>query len=357
MPKREAKPTGKQSQRASGSSEPKRRAAKISIERFGKIIQLLRKRGPVPMATLTKELEISVASVKRDIEFLKNRFGCHIEWSATERGRGYVIRDDLAEGGRFELPGIWFSSAEILALLTMLHLLEGIQPGLLDEDVAPLRNRLRAMLAQGAAASPHIEERIKLIHFAPRAIEPEHFRRVACAVLEGKRVALTYWNRDKQELTERVASPQQMVHYRENWLLDVWCHQRNALRTFALEAIREITVLPTAAERVSREDLRAHFESGYGIFAGPAKHRARIKFTAKRAQWVAAERWHPDQTSVTTSDGDYILEVPYSNDQELVMDLLRHCPEVEVLDPPELREHLHAALCAAAEKNRPPTDH
>ncbi|WP_431103576.1 WYL domain-containing protein [Roseateles noduli] len=48
---------------------------------------------------------------------------------------------------------------------------------------------------------------------------------------------------------------------------------------------------------------------------------------------------------------DEKAEVPYSNDQELVMDLMRHSPEVEVLEPAELRKKLVTTLQAAAEKN------
>ena len=143
------------------------------------------------------------------------------------------------------------------------------------------------------------------------------------------------------------------MHYRENWILDAWCHQKDALRSFALESIQSVQVLAEHAIEVSQQEMQEHFRSGYGIFAGAAKHRARLKFTPERAQWVDKETWHHDQTSERLDDGSYVLEVPYSNDQELVMDLLRHSPEVEVLGPPELRERLHAALCAAASKNRP----
>jgi predicted DNA-binding transcriptional regulator YafY len=47
-------------------------------------------------------------------------------------------------------------------------------------------------------------------------------------------------------------------------------------------------------------------------------------------------------------DGSYILEVPYSNDQELVMDLLRYGSDVEILEPPELRQRMREALRIAA---------
>jgi predicted DNA-binding transcriptional regulator YafY len=325
--------------------------SKISIERMTKIVRFIRKRNSVSMAFLKEELEVSEASIKRDIEFLRDRLGCPLEWDRSRRG--YVIRDEQNGGARFELPGIWFDSSEVFALLTMLHLVDGVQPGLLEEHIGPLKTRLREMLAEGTNSAKSIEYKLKLIHFAPRKVEPKHFQLVAGALLEGKRLNLQYWNRSQKEQTTRVISPQKLVHYRENWVLDAWCHTRNALRIFSLDAIESVHVLDEAAVEVSHEVMQAHFRSGYGIFAGLAKQTARLRFTPERAQWVDKERWHHEQKSQYMDDKSYVLEVPYSSDQELLMDVLRHSPEVEVLDPPELRQKLHAALCAAAEKNLP----
>lgn len=325
--------------------------SKVSVERMTRIVRLIRKRGSASMSFLKDELEVSEASVKRDLEFLRDRMGCPLEWDRSKRG--YVIRDEQDDGGRFELPGVWFDSSEAFALLAMLHLVEGVQPGLLEEHISPLKSRLRAILAKGTTSARPLEHKLRLVHFAPRKVEPSHFQVIAGALLEGKRLELTYWNRDRKERTQRTLSPQKLVHYRENWILDAWCHMRHGLRSFALEAIELVCVLDEQAIEVSQQELDEHFRAGYGIFAGPARHRARLKFTAERAQWVSKETWHHDQTSSVEADGSYLLEVPYANDQELVMDLLRHSPEVEVLAPVELRRKLHTALCAAASKNHP----
>ena len=325
--------------------------SKVSIERITKIVRPIRRHGAVPMATFLAELEVSHASVKRDLDFLRDRLGCPLDWDRSQRG--WVIRDELADGGRFELPGVWFNSSEVFALLTMLHLVEGVQPGLLDEHVGPLKSRFRSLLAEGTKSAKPIERKLKLIHFAPRKVESKHFQLIAGALLDGKRLHLRYLNRDRKEHTERTISPQQLVHYRENWMLDAWCHTRNALRSFALEAVADVRVVDEPAQEVSQDEMQEHFRSGYGIFAGQAAHRARLKFTPERAQWVSKETWHHDQSSELLEDGSYILEIPYSNDQELLMALLRHSPEVEILEPPELRQRLHAALCDAASKNLP----
>lgn len=299
------------------------------------------------MEELKRELEVSQASVKRDIDFLRSRMGCPIDWDPKKHR--YFVRD-LPDGGRFELPGLWFDASEVLALLMMLHLVEGMEPGLLLGHLSPMKNRLRSILAAGGKSAAELESKVKLIHFAPRKVEPKHFRVVASALLEGKRLSLRYLRRDKQEQTERVISPLQLVHYRENWVLDAWCHLRQELRSFSLEVIQEVTVVDEPAVSVSREDMREHFQSGYGIFAGKAIHRAILKFTPERAQWVSLESWHPNQSDRRLDDGSYLLEVPYSNDQELVMDLLRFGADVEVLAPPELRARVYEAMCAAAKQ-------
>ncbi len=37
------------------------------------------------------------------------------------------------------------------------------------------------------------------------------------------------------------------------------------------------------------------------------------------------------------SDGSYVLEIPYSDDRELVMEIMKFGPDAEVLEPASLR--------------------
>jgi predicted DNA-binding transcriptional regulator YafY len=322
--------------------EKKGRVTKISIERFSKLLRLIRQRQGASMRLIREELGVSEASVKRDIDFLRDRLECPLRYDMPTRQ--WVLDDD----GKFELPGIWFEASEVFALLMMLQLVDGVQPGLLEAHVGPLKSRLQRMLNEGTNSARHLDSTVKIIHFAPRKVEPKHFQTVANALLQSKQVRLQYWNRDKGERTERIISPLQLVHYRENWLLDSWCHEREGLRSFALETIEKVEVLDAASKPVTKEILREHFQSGYGIFAGKALNWAVLKFTPSRAQFVSLEVWHPDQRSKWLPDQSYVLEVPYSNDQELLMDLMRHGADVEVLDPPELRDKIYSRLLAAA---------
>ena len=49
----------------------------------------------------------------------------------------------------------------------------------------------------------------------------------------------------------------------------------------------------------------------------------------RKYSWVANEQWHPEQRGETLEDGSFILEVPYSDDRELVMDIMKYGPDVD----------------------------
>ncbi|HSN19035.1 MAG TPA: WYL domain-containing protein, partial [Usitatibacter sp.] len=67
-----------------------------------------------------------------------------------------------------------------------------------------------------------------------------------------------------------------------------------------------------------------------------------------RARYVSLEEWHPKQRARWEKDGSYVLEVPYSSEKELAMDILRFGPDVEVLAPPSLRAQIRGRVAAMA---------
>jgi len=297
------------------------------------------------MAELIETLGISKATVKRDLEYLKDRLHAPIVWDRTLRGYRYDAADPRASG--YKLPGLWFSAAEIHALLTMQQLLANLGGGLLESRLRPLMARLEALLESGDATAGEVRRRIRILHAAARPTPPAHFETVASATLRRRRLRIRYRARTSGAEGWREISPQRLVHYRDNWYLDAWCHLRDALRIFAVDAIGAVELLERAAKTVSERRLDAELAGGYGIFSGKQLTWARLRFTPARARWVSAEQWHPQQRGWFEADGSWLLELPYSAEQELVMDILRHGPEVEVLAPQRLRTQVRERLAAA----------
>ena len=330
-------------------------------ERFYKIEMLIKSRGSVSFAALMDELEVSRATLKRDLEYLRSRMdvpivydrecnGYRFEAVPVPSGAGGTAK---ARAGR-ELPGVWFSEREIHALLTMHQLIAGLDgAGILARHLAPLQDKLQAMLGAGEAEVRELMKRVRIAQPARRPVGLRCFERVGAALLGRRRLELRYYTRSKRTESSRVVSPQRLVHYRNTWYLDAWCHAQDGLRRFALDAVRDAQLLELRARDVAMKTVEAELDAGYGIYGGKALKLASLRFAPEAAQWVAHEVWHADQQQELLPDGSLRLSLPYSDDTELVMDLLRHGPDVQVQGPPELRrrvvERLQAALAGYTE--------
>jgi predicted DNA-binding transcriptional regulator YafY len=321
-------------------------------ERFYKIDQLIKERHFISFAELQSSLEISRATLTRDLEYLRNRLNAPILYDRDAGG----YRFDSAKpamGGQYELPGLWFSSQEIHALLTMQHLLANLdQGGMLAPHIQPLISRLNALLGTADNSAEEIRKRVTIIGVGKRAMKLAHFEKVGSALLHRKRLIIGYYARSKGELSEREVSPQRIVHYRENWYLDAWCHKRSELRNFSIDSIQRTDLLEKPAKEVPDRTVDAILGPGYGIFGGKALAWAELRFTPERARWVSTEAWHPKQKGWFEDDGSYVLRIPYTDHRELMMDILKYGADCEVVGPAELREQVAAQVEMVVQKYR-----
>lgn len=322
------------------------------MDRFERIYQLDRllrqARYPIPPTALCERLACSRATLYRSIADLRDGLGAPIR-HAREQGGLYYARD---EDGHFELPGLWFNAAELHALLCIQQLLAALGPGLLEREIQPLRERIEAMLSHERLAVGDLSRRVQLHPLASRAVSGAVFRHCASAVLQRRRLRLTYHGRVRDAASRRTVSPQRLLHYRDNWYLDAWCHRSRGLRRFALDRIRAAEPLNQPARELDADQLERHYAAGYGVFGGPARYTAVLHFSPDAARWVADEQWHAAQQGRFLDDGRYELRLPYGEPTELIMDILRYGPAVEVVAPDELRHSVVEQLRRAADRYR-----
>jgi len=305
-------------------------------ERVLRIQQLLRERKVVSLRTFLEELEVSRAQFKRDLAFVRDRFQVPIRWDRSREG--YVWPQSGTDAANYDLPGPLYTASEIHALLLMQDLVTQLQPGLLEQHLGPLRERLRLLLGTRDLPAEEIRRRIRILHMASRPVNPKYFRTVSEATLGRRRLRIRYHGRSNDTITDRDISPQRLVFYRGNWYLDSWCHLRKDLRSFAVDAIIEVDVLDEKAREIAVDALDAHLGAGYGIFAGAAQAEAVLRFEPEASRWVSREIWHVLQARRIEPTGHLILTVPYAQEQELIMDVLRYGDQVEVVSPKSLRE-------------------
>ncbi len=309
-------------------------------ERIYRIDQLLSTRKAVSFQELLDRLEVSPATLKRDLAYMRDRLNAPIVYDKDRKG--YRFDDGVNE---YALPGLWFSPEEIYALLTMQHLLGNLDSeGLLSKHIKPLQSRLMAMLDDADGSLEEIQKRVKIEKMGARKYDLEHFQEIGSALIKRKRLIIEYHSRSKNEITKREISPQRLIYYRDNWYLDAWCHLKNALRSFSVDSVKKVELLEPAAIDVDENELNAELGSGYGIFAGKVVQWAVLRFSPDRSVWAAHEKWHPNQESEYLPDGYFQLRVPYSDEREILMDIMRYGQDVKVISPAGLANRLKSSF-------------
>ena len=140
-------------------------------ERFYKIELLLRNRGCVSFEDLLEELEVSPATLKRDLQYLRERMDAPIHYDRADNGYRLSPAASAAGHRQHELPGLWFSEQEIHALLTMHQLVAGLDDdGVLARHLQPLMEKLQGMLGTDATQSRELMRRSKIIGTARRRV-------------------------------------------------------------------------------------------------------------------------------------------------------------------------------------------
>lgn len=315
-----------------------RRATVVSMD---EMLELLREHNPRGKGK-------HLSTLKRALRDLRDRFDAPLRHD-RERG-GYYYDTD----GTYELPGLWFTADELSALLVLEDVLAQQPLGLLAEALSPARAKLEHLLQRSRVGMPQWRTRLRLLRMAARSAGSQ-FTSVASALAARRRLRIDYHARGNDRMTPRVVSPQRLTLYRDNWYLDAWCHLRDDLRTFSLDRIVAAEALDDVAQDVPAQQLDAVLSTSYGIFSGQPSASAVLRFSPHAARWVAAETWHPEQEDVREPDGALIRKLPYHRDEELLMDILRHGADVEVLEPSGLRQTVIARLRGALERYSPAT--
>lgn len=307
-------------------------------ERLYRIEQLLNDRRSINFKELQEKLEVSPATLKRDLAYMRDRLHVPIIFDRELGGYRYE-NDDSSK--QHPLPGLWFTAEEIHALLTMQHLLSNLDTGgLLGPHIKPLQSRLLVMLDEASSSIDEVTKRIKVETIGSRKFNLVHFQSLSSALINRKMLNIEYYARGSGEVSAREISPQRIIYYRDNWYLDAWCHIRNGLRSFSIDGINKAEILEIRSKDIDEEVLDAELGSGYGIFAGRNVQWATLRFNSTRARWVASEKWHPEQVGVYLENGDYELKIPFSDTRELCMDIMKYGGDVTVVSPQVLIEQV-----------------
>jgi predicted DNA-binding transcriptional regulator YafY len=302
------------------------------------------RRGRYPNAfKMAAQFEISTKTAQRSIDYFRDRLQAPLEYVLSSKGYHYT-------DSSYQLPVTRLSEAELLALLISRKLITEASAGSLADELERVSRRLGSLLAANLPGRTKPEDAFSFRGKGVSPTDPLTFKLVTSALLQGKLLTFCYYSPTASNCTIRTVEPHHMVNYMGNWHLIAYCHLRNDWRDFMLSRITLTQVEGAVFPFRPGEEWRPHLSDTFGIFQNRKNFNVVLRFTPERSRWVKGELWHEGQGEVIEADGSLLLSIPVSHEAEIMMEVLKHGSQVEVLEPVWLRKKVIEEINRAVKK-------
>lgn len=301
-----------------------------NFERITAIDRALRD-GGVTVADIAQRYEVDHRTVKRDIEYLRDRLNAPIAWDGAGKRYRYTR----------EFTDLRFADEKALIVHALLKNL------LSNEHYVPLFSADLIAEAERRVSRDYREAAERISYELPvcERVDLETFTVVVQGIALKRRLELGYRN-TKGVRSDRSVEPERLVNYSGRWYLIAWDHQSGGLRTFHLsraELVRLSKEPSVPADPASRaEEVSRFLSSGFGIFKGERRGEATVRVRGDAALLVSRQSWHPDQRVSTGLDEDghpfTDMTVPVASWTELLGRVLSFGSQAEALEPQEFRD-------------------
>jgi len=288
--------------------------------------------GKHPNATsLAAKFEVSAKTAQRDIEFMRYRLRCPLEYDSKKKGYYY-------EDGTFQLPMVYLSSEELLALMLAKKILEDISGGYLGEEITSIVEKITNVLNKHSARGNDMAESVSFQSVGHSPAPEKVFKSILEGCLNRKELTFKYYSPASNETNVRTVCPYHLFNYMGTWHLVAYCHLRRHMRDFALSRISDVEIQDETFDMPSHFNVKEYFRSSFGLYKGGTKREVLIRFKPEKAKWVKGQIWHRDQKLKELKDGSIELSFEVAGFSEIMREVLKYGDGVEVVKPKDLRE-------------------
>jgi len=295
--------------------------------RLFKIDAALRAGGRVNHATLAHELGVSVRTIQRDFDYLRDSLRAPVAYDAKTKSWAYTEKT-------FFLPSLLATADDLLALLLIRQAIEQYA-GTPYADAAQKAFALveKALPEAGRLAAEWVKSRVAFTDFPPPEIPVEVWRAVLESLRTSRTLEIAYAKPGEPAATRRI-DPYGLIVSEGDWYLYTHDHERNARRTFLLTRIERAKLTDDRYQIPADFDLAAYVREGFGGLQadGEPARSVRITFTREASPAVAERKWHPDQRESWDDAGRLTIELEARAPFQLRRRLASFAAEIESVE-------------------------
>lgn len=303
-----------------------------NLKRVSDVLNLLRKTPTLSAGSITSSLSISMDELRQTLEFIKSNLMIPVEFNDN------IVKCPDAESFSFNAKDLHY-------LYTIGGMLNNLQTSEYSSLFTEITDSLNSTLGLAGYSPEMIKSKVTVKNSCGDRT-PDFFTTINNALMHYRVITIVYQSRTTAKVAERIIEPHRLLFMRNTWYLIANCRLNNELRTFAVERIQEISSSGETFRALPDEIVDCYLDSGFGVFTEKPLDTAVLRFAPQAAAWVRYEKWHPDQTMVFHDDGSLTMRVPYLDQNELVMEIMKHGPHVEVIEPWTLRKTISSRIFA-----------
>ena len=301
------------------------------LERLLEIDTLLRSGRRQTHKTLAEALEVSERTIRSDIAFLRDRYRAPLDFT-KDKGWHYT---DLA----WRLPSISLSTGELFALILGARMLQAYAGSAFEKELRSSIERLSERLPEQTWINLQqlADERISFRGGAENYLDPNIWNQLIEACRNSQRIWMRYYTASRNAQSERSIDPYLLHIYRAtNPYLIGFCHQRQEIRWFRIDRIKELRLLDETFERDPNFNPQTYLEKIFQAEVGGHPVPVAIWFDASTAPFIRERRWHVTQEIEEHPDGSLTLHLVTSGLNDLKRWVLGYGKGAVVKEPAEL---------------------
>lgn len=317
------------------------REQKYMVSRILKIDEIVRS-GCYPNATtLSKKLEVSVSTIQRDMDFLRDRYDAPLEYDQVKHG--YYYTDDS-----FFIKSVLLTEGELFAISVIQPLLEQYKNTPLEKSLENVFKKITEILPKEiSVAAGMLGQEVSYVSDHLAVIDEKVFTTIFSCIKEKRTLRFEYKSVTKSEYTEREADPLHVIAHQGDWYMLAFCHNHNEIRTFSLARIKSIKKTKAAFTVPKGFDPKNHFDTTFGVWNSNSTeppYTVELLFEPRMENYLSERRIHSSQTIARQSDGRLLVRFQSRQLKRVRNWVLSFGNAVRVLNPPELLEAVKKSI-------------
>lgn len=296
--------------------------------------------------TLAKSLEVSVKTIQRDLEFMRDQLNLPLEYERSKHG--YFYTGEVAQ-----FPTVQVTEGEVVALLVAQKALEQYRGTPFEHTLENAFSKMSSGLRDEISFNPtEVMAGFSFRSFGTSKADVKTFETLAKALRLMREVTLEYQKPSSQKAEVRRLQPLHLANIQNLWYVIGFDLEKKDLRQFALPRIKSLKIEETKFERKADFSIEEYLGNSFGAFGGKEMVQVKIQFDSFAAGFIRERSWHSSEQFKEKANGALELSMRVPRLEEVQSWVLSWGSHARVLSPPQLVTAVREAAQAIVQAYR-----